>query len=163
MSNTVTDSRFDRALVVESRARRKKSRGGVGIFQFAQTVEQDAWEDEQRRKDLQVSRVVSGSDIIFSFFFSCYVRIDRIKFPDWLARPLRKQNPRRQLQFRHRPLSPACPKTIQIADTLSSSQTPLSLKLEDCPPDRTQSKLFISLLLQLPTNFRDLKPRGHIF
>ncbi|KAJ7246398.1 hypothetical protein C8J57DRAFT_1360395 [Mycena rebaudengoi] len=40
------------ALVVESR-RRKKSRGGVGVFQFAQTVEHDAWEDEKRQRDIQ--------------------------------------------------------------------------------------------------------------
>ncbi|KAJ7134332.1 hypothetical protein C8R44DRAFT_770214 [Mycena epipterygia] len=40
------------ALVVESR-RRKKSRGGVGVFQFAQTVEHDAWEDEKRKLDIQ--------------------------------------------------------------------------------------------------------------
>jgi hypothetical protein len=39
--------------VVESR-RRKKSRGGVGVFQFAQTVEHDAWEDEKRQRDIQV-------------------------------------------------------------------------------------------------------------
>ena len=41
-------------LVVESRVRRKKSRGGVGVFQFAQTVEQDAWKDEKRQMALQV-------------------------------------------------------------------------------------------------------------
>ncbi|KAJ7828087.1 hypothetical protein B0H13DRAFT_2420383 [Mycena leptocephala] len=46
------------ALVVESR-RRKKSRGGVGVFQFAQTVEHDAWEDDKRKRDIedQVSRL----------------------------------------------------------------------------------------------------------
>ncbi|KAJ7505572.1 hypothetical protein B0H11DRAFT_1708405 [Mycena galericulata] len=33
----------------------KKSRGGVGVFQFAQTVEHDAWEDEKRKRDIQVS------------------------------------------------------------------------------------------------------------
>jgi len=41
------------ALVVESRVRRKKSRGGVGVFQYAHTVEGDAWKDEQSQKDLQ--------------------------------------------------------------------------------------------------------------
>lgn len=40
--------------VVESRVRRKKSRGGIGVFQFAQTVENDAWEDEKRQKVIQV-------------------------------------------------------------------------------------------------------------
>ncbi|KAH7925892.1 hypothetical protein BV22DRAFT_1119255 [Leucogyrophana mollusca] len=47
-----TDEPLD-ALVVESRVRRKKSRGGVDVFQFAQTVEQDAWEDEQLHQNLQ--------------------------------------------------------------------------------------------------------------
>ncbi|KAF8798860.1 hypothetical protein BYT27DRAFT_7202578 [Phlegmacium glaucopus] len=41
------------ALVVDSRVRRKKSRGGVGVFQYAQTVENDAWDDAQRQKDIQ--------------------------------------------------------------------------------------------------------------
>ncbi|TFK40710.1 hypothetical protein BDQ12DRAFT_679898 [Crucibulum laeve] len=41
------------ALVIESRVRRKKSRGGIGVFQYAQTVEKDAWQDEQRQKDIQ--------------------------------------------------------------------------------------------------------------
>lgn len=47
------------ALVVESRVRRKKSRGGVDVFQFAQTVEVDDWNDEKRKKDLeaQISRL----------------------------------------------------------------------------------------------------------
>ena len=41
-------------IVVDSRVRRKKSRGGVGVFQYAQTVEDDAWDDVQRQKDIQV-------------------------------------------------------------------------------------------------------------
>ena len=41
--------------VVDSRVRRKKSRGGVGVFQYAQTVENDAWDDVQRQKDIQVA------------------------------------------------------------------------------------------------------------
>ncbi|KAJ6620737.1 hypothetical protein B0H10DRAFT_2020339 [Mycena sp. CBHHK59/15] len=50
------------ALVVESR-RRKKSRGGIGVFQFAQTVEHDAWEDEKRQRDIQdqISRLARES------------------------------------------------------------------------------------------------------
>ncbi|KAH9954001.1 hypothetical protein BC827DRAFT_1245562 [Russula dissimulans] len=39
------------ALVIESTVRRKK-RGGLDIFQFAETVEPEAWGD--RAKDLQV-------------------------------------------------------------------------------------------------------------
>lgn len=49
-----------RYAVVESGARKKKSRGGLNIFQFAQTVEHDAWEDEQRRQALQVRRECLG-------------------------------------------------------------------------------------------------------
>ncbi|KAH9950616.1 hypothetical protein B0H21DRAFT_819076 [Amylocystis lapponica] len=41
------------ALVVDSRPRRKKSRGTMNVFQFAETVEQAAWDDEQQKKDLQ--------------------------------------------------------------------------------------------------------------
>ncbi|KAG6865505.1 hypothetical protein C0991_001935 [Blastosporella zonata] len=40
------------ALVVESRVRRKKSRG-IGVFKFAQTVENDAWKDEKQAKIIQ--------------------------------------------------------------------------------------------------------------
>jgi len=35
------------ALVVESRSRRKKTKGGMNVFQFAETVEQSAWDDER--------------------------------------------------------------------------------------------------------------------
>ena len=42
-------------IVVDSRVRRKKSRRGVGVFQYAQTVENDAWDDVQRQKDIQVA------------------------------------------------------------------------------------------------------------
>ncbi|KAJ6466386.1 hypothetical protein C8R45DRAFT_839220 [Mycena sanguinolenta] len=37
----------------------KKSRGGVGVFEFAQTVEHDAWEDDRRKRDIedQISRL----------------------------------------------------------------------------------------------------------
>ncbi|KAG6903279.1 hypothetical protein C0995_000174 [Termitomyces sp. Mi166 len=37
---------------LESRVRRKKSRG-MGVFKFAQTVEKDAWEDEEQAKQIQ--------------------------------------------------------------------------------------------------------------
>ncbi|KAG9315538.1 hypothetical protein JVU11DRAFT_3158 [Chiua virens] len=51
------------ALVVESRSKRKKPRGGVDIFQFAQTVEQHAWEDNVLRQHLQsqISRLTKDS------------------------------------------------------------------------------------------------------
>jgi len=41
------------ALVVESAVRRKKSRAGMDIFQFAQTVEDATWKDELRQKAIQ--------------------------------------------------------------------------------------------------------------
>lgn len=40
--------------VVDPGDRRKKSKGGTGIFQFAETVEEKAWTDEQEKKALQV-------------------------------------------------------------------------------------------------------------
>ncbi|KAF9235188.1 hypothetical protein BU15DRAFT_78283 [Melanogaster broomeanus] len=52
------------ALVVESRFRRKKSRGGLDVFQFAQTVENDTWDDQQLRKSLQsqISKLAQDSN-----------------------------------------------------------------------------------------------------
>lgn len=47
--------------VVESRVRRKKYRGGVGVFQYAQTVEDDVWKDEKSQKDIQVSHLLGES------------------------------------------------------------------------------------------------------
>ncbi|KAI0056405.1 hypothetical protein BV25DRAFT_1872792 [Artomyces pyxidatus] len=41
------------ALVIESRVRRKKSRGGLDIFQFAETVGPEEFRDERRTRDLQ--------------------------------------------------------------------------------------------------------------
>ncbi|KAH9845993.1 hypothetical protein C2E23DRAFT_626666 [Lenzites betulinus] len=41
------------ALVVDSAPRRKRSRGGLNIFQYAGTVEQAAWNDEQQKKALE--------------------------------------------------------------------------------------------------------------
>jgi len=42
------------AAVVESKVRRKKTKGAVGVFQYAQTIEDGAWNDEKSQKDLQV-------------------------------------------------------------------------------------------------------------
>ncbi|PSS37029.1 hypothetical protein PHLCEN_2v1068 [Hermanssonia centrifuga] len=39
--------------VVESRPRRKKSKGGLNVFQFAETVEHSAWDDERQKQDLE--------------------------------------------------------------------------------------------------------------
>ncbi|KAF8552758.1 hypothetical protein OG21DRAFT_1339009 [Imleria badia] len=52
------------ALVVESRFRRKKTRAGVDVFQFAQTVEDEAWEDGALRQNIQsqISRLAQDSN-----------------------------------------------------------------------------------------------------
>ncbi|KAF6757558.1 hypothetical protein DFP72DRAFT_1168320 [Ephemerocybe angulata] len=41
------------ALVVEDKVRRKKSKGAVGVFQYAQTVENNAWNDAKSQKEIQ--------------------------------------------------------------------------------------------------------------
>ena len=47
--------------VVESRTRRKKTKGGdaagMNVFQFAETVEQGAWDDEKQKQDLEVRAI----------------------------------------------------------------------------------------------------------
>jgi hypothetical protein len=50
--------------VVESRSRRKKTRGGLDVFQFAQTVEHDVWEDSEMRQSLQVGLMSFASVIV---------------------------------------------------------------------------------------------------
>lgn len=57
-----TDEPLD-ALVVESRVRRKKSKGGCDVFQFVQTVEETVWEDKQLQETLQnqISKLSSQS------------------------------------------------------------------------------------------------------
>ncbi|TDL22223.1 hypothetical protein BD410DRAFT_840020 [Rickenella mellea] len=46
-----TDEPLD-ALVVEQ-PKRRKSKGGVGVFQFAETVEEDAWQNEEQAVELK--------------------------------------------------------------------------------------------------------------
>ncbi|TFK85618.1 hypothetical protein K466DRAFT_551793 [Polyporus arcularius HHB13444] len=41
------------ALVVDSAPSKKRTRGGVNVFQYAETVEQAAWNDEQQKKELE--------------------------------------------------------------------------------------------------------------
>lgn len=53
----ITPSFFKLSTVVESRLRRKKSKGGTGVFQFAKTVEESVWEDEEQQKAIQVRLV----------------------------------------------------------------------------------------------------------
>lgn len=57
-------------IVVDSRLRRKKSRSALNVFQFAETVEPGAWDDEQKKKDLEVCAEVSvltySSDALMS-------------------------------------------------------------------------------------------------
>jgi hypothetical protein len=45
---------YHRLVVIDSRVRRKKSRGGVGVFQYADTVEDGVWKDAKSQKDIQV-------------------------------------------------------------------------------------------------------------
>lgn len=55
-----TDEPLD-ALVVDSvpRARRRKIKGGFDVFQFAETIERGALEDEEMKRDLQVQLFLS--------------------------------------------------------------------------------------------------------
>ena len=54
-------SYFPNCLVVESRSRRKKSRGISSFFQFAETVEEDGfWEDPNSARDLKVCHMVDS-------------------------------------------------------------------------------------------------------
>ncbi|KAF7768105.1 hypothetical protein Agabi119p4_7348 [Agaricus bisporus var. burnettii] len=50
------------ALVIDSRVRRKKSRGGAGVFQYADTVEDGVWKDVKSQKVIQekISRLAKG-------------------------------------------------------------------------------------------------------
>ncbi|KAG7447893.1 uncharacterized protein BT62DRAFT_929994 [Guyanagaster necrorhizus] len=54
------------ALVVESGIRRKKSRGGMGVFKFAQTVEDRAWSDQKLHQQIQdkVSRLSREAPVL---------------------------------------------------------------------------------------------------
>ncbi|KAG2065045.1 hypothetical protein BDR04DRAFT_1109164 [Suillus decipiens] len=58
-----TDEPLD-ALVVESRVRRKKSKGGRDVFQFVRTVEETVWEDKQLQETLQnqISKLSQSRD-----------------------------------------------------------------------------------------------------
>ncbi|CAL1713507.1 unnamed protein product [Somion occarium] len=41
------------ALVVDQGPRKKRSKAGLNVFRFAETVEVEAWEDERKKKDLE--------------------------------------------------------------------------------------------------------------
>ncbi|KAG1797862.1 uncharacterized protein HD556DRAFT_246021 [Suillus plorans] len=58
-----TDEPLD-ALVVESRVRKKRSKGGRDVFQFVQTVEKTVWEDKQLQETLQnqISKLSQSHD-----------------------------------------------------------------------------------------------------
>lgn len=45
---------FCATVVVEAKARRKRSKGALNVFQFAETVEAGAWDDEQQKRDIEV-------------------------------------------------------------------------------------------------------------
>ena len=111
----VTSSSNPTASVVESRVRRKKSRGGVGVFQYAQTVEKDVWQDTQQQLDLRV-RLCSGTPSQSSnvSLRTKYLDSPRnfLKLPQSIRRP-------RYLRL----LSVAIPRTNQHVDTRSSSNS----------------------------------------
>ncbi|KAI6042622.1 hypothetical protein EDC04DRAFT_2657488 [Pisolithus marmoratus] len=117
-----TDEPLD-ALVVESRSRRKKSRGGgLDVFQFAQTVEADAWDDARARQNLQ-SRISKLADSCGNGQASP-VREVR---PPGAGRPVEDGNRRYTVQAaeedprvpsRRRPTSP--PKVISAKDALQN-------------------------------------------
>ncbi|KAG2010108.1 hypothetical protein CC2G_012953 [Coprinopsis cinerea AmutBmut pab1-1] len=45
------------ALVVESKSRRKKTKGGPGVFQYVQTVEDTVWNSEKAQKELLEEKI----------------------------------------------------------------------------------------------------------
>lgn len=45
--------------VVDQGPRKKRSKAGLNVFRFAETVEVEAWEDERKKKDLEVSTLHS--------------------------------------------------------------------------------------------------------
>ncbi|KAG1749352.1 hypothetical protein EDB19DRAFT_1893655 [Suillus lakei] len=51
-------------LVIESRVRRKKTKGGRDVFQFVQTVEETVWEDKQLQETIQnhISKLSQNHD-----------------------------------------------------------------------------------------------------
>lgn len=51
---TSTHDGLGATAVMDSAPRRKRSKGGLNIFQYAGTVEQAAWNDEQQKKALEV-------------------------------------------------------------------------------------------------------------
>ena len=66
--------------------RKKKSRGGLNVFQFAQTVEDNTWEDDQQRMAL---RVRSTTFLLFLSLLKQCTDHNRMKYP-----ALRKLTPR---------------------------------------------------------------------
>ncbi|KXN88130.1 RNA polymerase II nuclear localization protein iwr1 [Leucoagaricus sp. SymC.cos] len=82
------------ALVVESRVRRKKYRGGVGVFQYAQTVEDEAWKDEKSQKDIQVCDPCVVSLYALHAYAHIQDRISRLAMEN-AAKPQTKNIPSR--------------------------------------------------------------------
>ncbi len=113
--------------VIESTLRRKK-RGGLDVFQFAETVEPEAWGD--RSKDLQVRlphhlSFVSGA--------SYHVLLPpRTAFWHWNANRRRKRAPNPSMMILPNIIRAA--RTFQDS-TLSFSKTPLRLPIR---PHREQ-------------------------
>ncbi|KAL0578943.1 hypothetical protein V5O48_003034 [Marasmius crinis-equi] len=60
-----SDGRFATNLeIIESALPRKKTKGGKGLFQFAQTVEDQVWQDEKQQREIQeqISRLARAEE-----------------------------------------------------------------------------------------------------
>ncbi|KIK26653.1 hypothetical protein PISMIDRAFT_94262 [Pisolithus microcarpus 441] len=119
-----TDEPLDALAVVESRSRRKKSRGGdLDVFQFAQTVEADAWDDAKARRSLQQSQISKLAD---SYENEQVSPVREVRPPS-AGRPKEEGNRRYTVKAakeetgvtpRRRPTSP--PKVISAKDALQN-------------------------------------------
>lgn len=119
--------------VVESRIRRKKSRGGVGVFQYAHTVEDGAWQDEKSQKDIQVSYL---SLVCYS---ELYAHKPRIQYLGWPKRVLQNCKPRRlfHLQSQKYPPLQYVPRETKRRGIQSFQPLRGSLQENDKRPART--------------------------
>lgn len=135
------------ALVVESRSRRKKSRGGgLDVFQFAQTVETDAWDDVKARQNLQ-SQISKLAD---SHGNSQASPVREVRSPG-AGRPMEEGNRRYTVRVaeedtraasRRRPTSP--PKVISAKD---ASQNDFRM-YDAVPADQEASTQLLDLQME---------------
>ncbi|KAF8742274.1 hypothetical protein AX14_005449 [Amanita brunnescens Koide BX004] len=130
------------ALVVESRVRRKKSRGGMDVFQFAQTVEDDAWKDDKMKKVIEdeISRLTREASSVEEAKVAKGTVTDKPKPP--AVRQRRGDNNRRYTILEHdavgskpqaRPKKPAT--VISSKDVTTSN-----VKMYDAIPSPVKSR-----------------------